>query len=162
MWNFISNTVTDTSIELSYTLAAKMVEIQIFAVGPHHVSDILSVDITDNDCKEDVPHPMEWREENHIEENINIINLNIVIGLVLLIVIVAIVATTVVLVRRLRLSRSRNNDDVPELPYSPPVKTIRDIINVEENIYSKPRVITTIFESDEEYEEVEISSSQIV
>ena len=162
MWNLIRNTVVDTSMELSYTMAAKMVEIQIFAVGSHRVSDILSVDIRDNDCKEDVPHSMKWREENDRGENISIVNLNIIIGLVLLIVVVATVTITVILVRRLRSRRSKSNDAVPELPYSPPVRTIRDVINVQENIYCNPRVITTIFESDEEYEEVEISSSQIV
>ena len=163
MWNLIRNTVEDSSIELSYRLAAKMVEIQIFAIGSHHVSDILSVDITDNDCKEDVPHPMEWREDDLIKENTNIMNLSIVIGLVLLIVIVTTVATTVMVVRRIRSRSSRSHDAVPELPYSPPVRTIRDVIDLQEN-RCQPRVITTIFETDEEYEEVAVavSPAQIV
>ena len=183
MWNLISNTVMETSMELSYTLAAKMVEIQIFAVGAQEVHDIISVDISGNQCQEDVPQPQEWREveeemnledqelleviiekemETTIKENTSIA---VTIALALLSVFFIFFIAAIIIVR-IREQKTKDvevgqfYEAVPELPYRPPVRTFKTVQTSPEvftETLLQPRVISTIIESNE-YEDVELSS----
>ena len=179
MWNLISNTVTETSMELSYTLAAKMVEIQIFAVGAHEVHDIISIEVASNQCQEDVPQPQEWREE---EEEINLDGLDVLeviiekdmetiikentsIAATVVLVLLSVFAvffTVAIIIVRLRGKKTKEAqvgqiyEAVPELPYSPPVKILKTEQTFTEALL-QPRMISTIIESDE-YEDVEVSS----
>ena len=184
MWNLISNTVTETSMELSYTLAAKMVEIQIFAVGAHEVHDIISVEVAGNQCQEDVPQPQEWREEEEEETNLDgldvleviiekdmetIIKENTSIAATVVLVLLSVFAvffTVAIIIVRLRGQKPKEAqvgqfyEAVPELPYSPPVRTFKTEQTSPEvftETLLQPRVISTIIESNE-YEDVELSS----
>ena len=184
MWNLISNTVTETSMELSYTLAAKMVEIQIFAVGAHEVHDIISVEVAGNQCQEDVPQPQEWREEEEEETNLDgldvleviiekdmetIIKENTSIAATVVLVLLSVFAvffTVAIIIVRLRGQTTKEvqvgqfYEAVPELPYSPPVRTFKTeqtSSGVFTETLLQPRLISTIIESDE-YEDVEVSS----
>ena len=184
MWNLISNTVTETSMELSYTLAAKMVEIQIFAVGAHEVHDIISVEVAGNQCQEDVPQPQEWREEEE-EEEINLDGLDVLeviiekdmetiikentsIAATVVLVLLSVFAvffTVAIIIVRLRGQKTKEAqvgqiyEAVPELPYSPPVRTLHTSASpkVLTETLLQPRVISTINESDE-YEDIQVSS----
>ena len=187
MWNLISNTVVDTSMELSYSLAAKMEEVQIFAVGAHEVHDIISVDVADNQCQENVPQPQEWREEEEeiiledypslegleviMEKDMETIikeNTSIAATVVLaLLSMFAIFFTVAIIIVRLRQQRTKDvqvgqfYETVPELPYSPPVRSALEVRNPHHAVLTEtllqPRVISTIMES-EEYEDIELSS----
>ena len=187
MWNLISNTVVDTSMELSYTLAAKMVEIQIFAVGAHDVHDVTSVDVGDNQCQENVPQPLEWREEEEINleeehdvlEGLEVIiekdmetiikeNTSIAATVVLaLLSMFAIFFTVAIIIVRHRQQKTKDvqvdqfYETVPELPYSPPVRSALEVRKPHHGVLAEtllqPRVISTIMES-EEYEDIEVSS----
>ena len=181
-WNLISDQVMETSTQLSYRDADKMEELMILAVDAAGVGDSISVDISNNHCHHDVPEPVQWVEEESVEmimvdretsiKEGTSITATVVLSLLAIFTILVIIAIISV-----RLSQSRNNTndnrsttvfqvaaskvyEVPELPYSPQVRSFSDVKNINKqlNIVSekllKPRVID--IESDE-YEVVEVT-----
>ena len=181
-WNLISDQVMETTTQLSYRDADKMEELMILAVDAAGVGDSISVDISNNHCHHDVPEPVQWVEEESVEmimvdretsiKEGTSITATVVLSLLAIFTILVIIAIISV-----RLSQSRNNTndnrsttvfqvaaskvyEVPELPYSPQVRSFTDVKNINKqlNIVSekllKPRVID--IESDE-YEVVEVT-----
>ena len=87
-WNLIRNLVEDKMLMLNSLIVAKMDEIQVFAVEPQKVTDIVSLDVSKNVCLEpenlnnqggyrlgeEIQNNIvseEWKEEND-EDSINI------------------------------------------------------------------------------------------
>ena len=183
MWSLIRDSVTDTKLELSVALAARMLEVVVFAVKGQSV-DRMSLDISGNTCEETVPEPREWRDEEDMEEikeeEENMMNYVLLVTIILatVSVIIALVIVTVIIVkmRRARTLReaAHHYETIPYPTYTfPSPKRAQDnfylespsnntlIFNLEEtdreSYYSEklqaPRLMTTIIEEDE-YEEV--------
>ena len=183
MWSLVRDAVTNTKLELSVALAARMVEIVVFAVKGERV-DRVSLDISSNTCEETVPEPREWRDEEDMEdmeeEEVNTVSYVLLVTIILatISVIIALVIVTVIIVkmRRARTLReaAHHYETIPYPTYTfPSPKRAQDnfylespntnsfILNLEEagrdNYYSEklqaPRLMTTIIEEDE-YEEV--------
>ena len=157
-WNLIQDNVKKNMVEMSMIEAEKMLEVQILAVNSDGVVDTVSLDIRDNQCVEAVPQPVEWKEDRHDDDVVNNSNNNMLAIIILSCVsAVASVCVVAVVVVRVRSSMIRTDDDDLELPYSPPVK-YPAACHVISPVTESRRCLPTIPE-DDEYEEIQISSS---
>ena len=106
-----------------------------------------------------IPRPREWRGEQQEDREARIQHSTSIVAavvLALLGVCVLLFSVASVLVR-LR-ARSGEEEEAPDLPYSPPVKRALVTESQSEALTAQPRVITII--EEEEYEEVDLTRGQ--
>ena len=175
MWSLVRDAVMNTKLELSVALAARMVEVVVFAVKGETV-DRVNLDISANTCEETVPAPREWRDE---EERVTTVNYILLVTIIIatVSVIIAILIVTVIIVKMRRARTLREVHQYETIPY--PTYTFPSPRRAQDNFYLEspspntfslnlentngdsfyleklqaPRGITTIMEEDE-YEEV--------
>ena len=182
MWSLVRDAVTETKLELSVTLAARMVEVVVFAVNGETV-DRVNLDISDNTCEETEPKLREWRDEEldiDETEEVNTVSYILLVTIIMatVSVIIALLIVTVIIIkmRRARVLKEAAHcyETIPYPTYTfPTARRAQDnfylespssnsfILNLEEadgqSYYSEklqsPRLITTIIEEDD-YEEV--------
>ena len=152
-WNLVNSGVREQSMELTYREADKMVELQILPVDSRGLGDIISLDITTNDCVEYVPEPFQWTEEESTDETDNAGNNNVII-IIILTSVCAVCLVSLIIVIMVRVRTIQTSSRLPELPYSPPVKfpapTAYHVITIQ------GRSLPTIPGNDE-YEEIVLS-----
>ena len=130
MWNLMVNHLTSQQVVLSPRQAAKFVEVEVFAISPGQVAAI-SLDINNNHCYHTVPLSREWREdqdslseEQTIQDNTSIVATTV---LSVLAVFAFMISVGLVIVRW-KNSRPAGGedyyDDMPELPYTVPVRAL--------------------------------------
>ena len=179
MWSLVRDAVTETKLELSVTLAARMVEIVVFAVTGEMV-DRVSLDISDNTCEETEPEVTEWKDKKVDTEETERMSYILLVTIILATVSV-IIALLIVMVIIFKMRRARTLKEAAHcyetIPY--PTYTFHTSRRAQDNFYlespisnsfilnleeadgqsyseklQSPRLITTITEQDDEYEEV--------
>lgn len=159
MWSLVVNHMTSQHTDLTPRQAAKFVELQVFAISPLKVSDIISIDIRNNDCHERVPVFREWREEEHKAEQSMKDNTSLVATIVLSVLgVFAFVFSVALVIVKVRTSgeeeaAGEDYDYIPELPYTVPVRaleTLRDQTILQHDKSAEP---------SSDYEVVEIRSA---
>ena len=129
MWNLVENHLTSQQVLLTPRQAAKFVQVEVFAVSAGQVGAI-SLDITNNHCYHAVPESREWREdslsqEETIQDNTSIIA-TIALTVLAVFAFMIIMGLVVVRWRNSGAARGENcNEDIPELPYAIPGRTVR-------------------------------------
>ena len=160
MWNMMVNHLTSQQVVLSPRQAAKFVEVEVFAISADQVAAI-SLDINNNHCLETVPLSREWREdqeilgeEQTIEDNTSILATTV---LSVLAVFAFMISVGLVIVRW-RNSRPASGeeyyDDIPELPYTVPVRALQTSMD---NSSVKSQGSADSDQPSSDYEEVQIS-----
>ena len=132
MWNLMKNHITSQHTVLTARQAAKFVELQLFAISAGQVAAV-SLDISNNHCHHTVPVSRQWKEDQDTlsEEQTIQNNTSIVATTVLSVLAVFAFMISVGLVM-LRWRNSRpaggedNYDDIPELPYTVPVRALQN------------------------------------
>ena len=172
MWSLITDSLALTSLELSTGLADRMVEVVVFAVTGAGLEDSVRLEVSSTRCLETIPRPREWRGDQGAEDREARIqqSTSIVAAVVLALLGVCVLLFTVasVLVRLRPRSGTedaevRGQEEVPELPYSPPVKRALVMENQSEarseNLL-QPREVSVIMEEEsDQYEEVYVLKS---
>ena len=168
MWSLITNSLALTSLELSTGLADRMAEIAVFAVTGAGLEDSVRLDVSSNRCLETIPRPREWRGEQQEDREARIKQSTSIVAAVVLALlgVCALLFSVASVLVRLRARsgtegevRGQEDGEVPELPYSPPVKRALVMESQSEALTAQPRVFTTI-EEEEEYEEVDLTGGQ--
>ena len=105
--------------------------IKVFAISPGQVAAI-SLDINNNHCYHTVPLSREWREdqdslseEQTIQDNTSIVAITVLSVLAVFAFMIS-VGLVIVRVRNSRPAGGEDyNDDMPELPYTVPVRALQ-------------------------------------
>ena len=184
MWNLLATNLTSTSLQLDRRLAAKLQQAAVFAVSGRGVEASITVEAeAAGECREAVPAPGQWTEATEAglpspstssSTSTSTSSLAIVTLAVVSVLLTSVTAAVLLLrLRRAGHGKAGDEEAVPELPYSAPFSMVTphqdtqlqtspeqlcppSFPTLASEASLQPRIISTIYESDE-YEEVDLT-----